>query len=114
MSKKRVINGIPVEEGRGSVYADLGYAESRDLEIKARLVTEVAEIIKRRRLTQHQAAEILGLTQPRISRLLKGQFRGVSEKRLLDCLTRLGRDVEILVKPAPQNRDVGRSTVHFV
>lgn len=113
MSKKRVINGISVEEAVGSVYSDLGFAESREVEIKARLVTEVAEIIKRRRLTQQQAAEILGLTQPKISRLLKGQFRGVSERRLLDCLTRLGRDVEILVKPAPQNRDAGRLTVRF-
>lgn len=113
MSKKRIVNGIPVEEGTGSVYADLGYADYRDMEIKAQLVTSIAEIIKTRNLTQEQAAKILGLTQPKISGLLKGRFRGISERRLLDCLTRLGQDVEILVKTAPRNRHTGRLTVHF-
>ncbi len=77
------------------------------------MVTEVAEIIKKRGLTQEQAAEILGLTQPKVSGLLKGQFRGISERRLLDCLTRLGRDVEIVVKAAPRNRETGHLTIHF-
>ncbi len=113
MRKRRVINGIPVEEGTGSVYADLGYADSEDMEIKARLVTEIREIIYKRGLTQEQAAEILGLTQPKVSRLLKGQFRGISERRLLSCLTRLGRDVQIVVRPTPRNRDTGHLTIHF-
>lgn len=76
MSKKRVINGISVEEAVGSVYSDLGFAESREVEIKARLVTEVAEIIKRRRLTQQQAAEILGLTQPKNLEIAQGPVSG--------------------------------------
>ena len=56
---------------------------------------------------------MLGLTQPKVSALLKGQFRGVSERRLLNCLTRLGRDVQIVVKPAPPSRESGRLTVLF-
>jgi predicted XRE-type DNA-binding protein len=56
--------------------------------VKAQLVTKISDIIRKRRLTQVQAAGILGLTQPKVSGLLKGQFRGVSERRLLDCLTR--------------------------
>ncbi len=113
MRKQRVINGVPVEEGMGSVYGDLGYANSEDMMIKAQLVTKIADIIKKRGLTQEQAAEILGLTQPKVSRLLKGQFRGISERRLLDCLTRLGRDVEIVVKVRRRNREPGHLTVHF-
>lgn len=113
MKKKRAISGIPIEEGTGSVYADLGYADSEDMEVKAQLVTEIREIINQRGLTQEQAAQILGLTQPKVSRLLKGQFRGISERRLLNCLTRLGRDVQIVVKPAPRNRDTGHLTVRF-
>ncbi len=113
MRKQRVTNEIPVGEGTGSVYADLGYADSEDMVIKAQLVTQIAEIIKKRGLTQEQAAQILRLTQPKISRLLKGQFRGISERRLLDCLTRLGRDVEIVVRVAPKNRDTGRLTVRL-
>ena len=112
MREVRVIQGIPVEEGSGNVYADLGYADSEDMMMKAQLVTKIADIIRQRGLTQEKAAKLLGLTQPKISRLLKGQFRGISERRLLRCLTRLGRDVEIVVKPAPRHRG-GRLTVHF-
>jgi predicted XRE-type DNA-binding protein len=65
--------------------------------MKAQLVSKIAEIIKTRDLTQAEAASKLGLTQPKVSALLKGQFRGVSERRLLDCLTRLGRDVQIVI-----------------
>ena len=112
MRKERVMQGIPVEEGSGNVYADLGYAESEDMMVKAQLVTKIAHIIRQRGLTQERAARLLGLTQPKISRLLKGQFRGISERRLLRCLTRLGRDIEIVVKPASRRRG-GRLTVHF-
>ena len=113
MKKKRIVRGIPVEEGAGNVYADLGYSDSADMLIKARLVTEIAQIINQRGLTQGQAAEILGLTQPKVSKLLQGHFRGISERRLLDCLTRLGRDIRIVVKATPRNRDTGHLTVHF-
>jgi predicted XRE-type DNA-binding protein len=105
--------GTPVEKSSGNVYADLGYAESEDMLVKARIVSKIAEIIDQRRLTQEQAAEILRLTQPKISRLLRGQFRGISERRLLRCLTRLGRDVQIVVKQKPRRRAQGRLTVRF-
>jgi predicted XRE-type DNA-binding protein len=105
--------GITVERGSGNVYADLGFPDSKDMLVKAQLVTKVAEIIRQRRLTQKQAAKLLRLTQPKISRLLRGQFRGISERRLLRCLTQLGRDVQIVVKPTPQQRAQGRLTVRF-
>jgi predicted XRE-type DNA-binding protein len=105
--------GIPVEKGSGNVYADLGFPDSADMLVKAQLVTKIAEIIRQRRLTQAQAAKLLRLTQPKISRLLRGEFRGISERRLLQCLTRLGRDVQIVVKPTPQQRAQGRLTVRF-
>jgi predicted XRE-type DNA-binding protein len=114
MRKERIVNGVSVQEGTGNVYADLGVADSADMLVKAQLVTKIADIIRKRALTQQQAAELLGLTQPKVSRLLKGQFRGISERRLLECLTHLGRDVEIVVKPTPPNRDNGRVTVHIV
>src|SRR5437879_12004243 len=89
MRKVRAIRGIPVEQGSGNVYADLSYADSEDMLVKAQLVIKIADIIRQRGLTQERAATLLGLTQPKISRLLKGQFRGISERRLLHCLTRL-------------------------
>ena len=105
--------GISVEKGSGNVYADLGFPDSEDMLVKAQLVTKVAEIIRQRRLTQKEAAKLLRLTQPKISRLLRGQFRGISERRLLRCLTQLGRDVQIVVKQTPQQRAQGRLTVRF-
>ncbi|MFI5091994.1 MAG: helix-turn-helix domain-containing protein [Candidatus Acidiferrales bacterium] len=113
MRKDRVIRGVSVQGGSGNVYADLGYADSEDMLVKAQLVTKIADIIRQRGLTQEKAAKLLGLTQPKISRLLKGQFRGISERRLLRCLTRLGRDVQIVVKPASRHRGGGQLTVHF-
>ncbi len=112
MKKERIMNGIPVQEGSGNVYADLGYPDSEDMIVKAQLVTKIAAIIRQRELTQERAAKLLGLTQPKISKLLKGKFRGISERRLLRCLTRLGSDVEIVVKPTVRHRG-GRLTVHF-
>ena len=76
--------------------------------VKAELAAKIAEIIQRRVLTQADAARILGLTQPKISALLKGRFRGISEHRLLECLTHLGRDVHIVIKPVPRSRTNGR------
>ncbi|MBZ5644115.1 MAG: helix-turn-helix domain-containing protein [Acidobacteriia bacterium] len=104
---------MKVEVGSGNVYADLGYADAEDMLVKAQLMTKIAEIIRQRRLTQTQAAKLLRLTQPKISRLLRGEFRGVSERRLLRCLTLLGRDVQILVKQAPPRRASGQLTVRF-
>ena len=111
MKKERVVRGIPVEEGSGNVYLDLGYADSERMLVKAQLASKIAEIIQRRALTQAGAAEVLGLTQPKVSALLKGQFRGISEHRLLECLTRLGRDVHIVIKPTARNRSNGRLTL---
>ncbi|HLQ76370.1 MAG TPA: XRE family transcriptional regulator, partial [Terriglobia bacterium] len=61
--------GIQIEKGSGNVYADLGFPDSEDMLVKAQLVTKIAEIIRQRRLTQAQAAKLLRLTQPKISRL---------------------------------------------
>ena len=75
------------------------------------LVTEIVDQVKLRRLTQAEASELLGFSQPKFSNLLRGQFRGVSEKKLMECLTRLGRDIEIVVRPAPRSRREGKITV---
>jgi predicted XRE-type DNA-binding protein len=112
MKKEQAVRDTHVEESRGNVYHDLGFTDSEDMIVKAQLVTQIADIIKERGLTQQKAAAILGLTQPKVSNMLKGQFRGISARRLLNCLTRLGRDVQIVVKPTRQQR-AGRLTVHF-
>ena len=67
---------------------------------KSRLARFIADILKQRGLTQTQAAELLGIDQPKISRLVRGQFREFSLERLIQFLGALDRQVDIVVRPA--------------
>ena len=102
-----------IEHGSTNVYADLGLDNAEEMLIKAQLATKISDIIKRRKLTQMQAAELLGISQPKLSGLLRGQFRGISESKMLECLTRLGCDIEIVVKATPRSRTEGHVKVVF-
>ena len=113
MSKRKIIDGTEVHEGSGNVYRDLGYQDADEMLVKAQLVAKISEIIRSQELTQVEAARILGVTQPKLSGLLRGQFRGVSERKLIDCLTSLGRDVQIVVKDTPRRRAAGKLSVVF-
>jgi predicted XRE-type DNA-binding protein len=104
---------LEYEIGSGNVYADLGFQDASEMLVKAQLVSKIAELIQKKGYTQSEAAALLGLTQPKLSELLRGRFRGVSERRLMDCLTSLGRDIEIVVKPAPRSRASGKLSVVF-
>ena len=95
------------------VYADLGYSNAEEMLVKAKLVSKIADIVREKGLTQAQTAKVLGLTQPKVSALLRGQFRGISERKLIECLTSLGRDVQIVVKDVPRRRAGGKLTVVF-
>jgi predicted XRE-type DNA-binding protein len=62
-------------------------------------VVKIAKIVSDRGWSQQQAAKVMGLTQPKLSKMLNGQFRGISEAKLMDCLIRLGCEVKIVVRP---------------
>lgn len=102
-----------IERGGGNVYADLGMADEGEMRVKAQLAAEIGSILRDRRLTQVQAAEILAMPQPKVSEMLRGRFRGISESKMIDCLARLGRDVQIVVKAAPKSRPEGKVEVVF-
>jgi predicted XRE-type DNA-binding protein len=102
-----------IEISSGNVYADLGDTQAEEMLIKARLAYKIGEIIKHRHLTQTDAANLLGLTQPKLSGLLRGQFRGISEAKMLDCLNRLGRDVQIVVCKRSRSQVGGHTSVVF-
>ena len=104
-------NPIEVEEASGNVFADIGLLNPEERLAKADLAIRIDEAIRARRLTQSRAAHILGIDQPKISRLLRGQLSGFSTERLMHFLTLLGRDVEITVKPAPRSRRQGHLRV---
>ena len=86
-------------EERTNVYAQLGFPDAEEMLVKAQLVSKIAEILRERGWSQQQAAKVLGLTQPKLSKMLRGQFRGISEIKMMDCLIRLGRAVKIVVGP---------------
>jgi predicted XRE-type DNA-binding protein len=104
---------IEIEESSGNVYADLGMVDADEMVVKAQLATKIGEIIKGRRWSQQQAADVLGIPQPKLSKMLRGQFRGISEAKMLDCLVRLGRNVQIVVGPARRAASSGRVAVVF-
>ena len=103
---------IEIETGSANVYADLGRADADEMLVKAQLASKIGDIIKRRKLTQAQAAEIIGIPQPKLSRLLRGQFLGISEAKMMDCLKKLGHDIRIVVGSA--RRASGEGTVKVV
>jgi predicted XRE-type DNA-binding protein len=98
--KTRLIDGIEVHRSSGNVFADLGLPESEKLKIKTGLVIEIRKAMLSRGLTQQEAAKRMGITQPKVSDMMRGDFANLSERKLMDCLTRLGYDIEIKVRPA--------------
>ena len=97
---KRQVENIEVTRGSGNVYADLGLPDAEKLRIKTGLVIEIRKAMRRLELTQQEAAKRMGITQPKVSDMMRGDFSNLSERRLMDCLNRLGYDIEIKVKPA--------------
>ena len=95
----RTINGIEVQRGSGNVFADLGLPNADKLKIKSGLVIEIIRAMCRRKLTQKAAAERMGIPHPKVSAMLRGDFSNLSERKLMDCLNRLGYDIEIKVRP---------------
>ena len=102
---------ITVQVGSTNVYADLGYADAAEMQRKSRLAGEIARSVKARRLTQADAATLLGIDQSKVSRITRGQFRGVSEAKLLELVARLGHDVMIVVGPV--RRRAGKIELQF-
>lgn len=92
------------EIGTGSVFENIGFKNYKEMETKSNLVTEISKAIKNKKLTQMQAAKILNISQPKLSELLSGQFRGYSVERLIYFLNELGQDVDIVVRAKPRSR----------
>jgi predicted XRE-type DNA-binding protein len=97
---KRMINSVEVEMSSGNVFADLDLPDADKLKIKSGLVIEITKAVRNLGLSQEEAGRRMGLPQPKLSGLLRGNFSNVSERKLMDCLNRLGSDIEIKVKPA--------------
>ena len=111
--RKKIVNGMEVLVGTDNVYADLGFPNAEEMQVKARLAYKITESIKAKGWTQQQAAEATGMPQPKLSQMLRGQFHGISEAKLMECLTRLGYSVQIVVGKPSSKKSVKPVEVLF-
>lgn len=105
---------IKLEKSTGNVFEDLGLSVSGERLAKADLAAKIAQIISKRHLSQAQAAELLGITQPKVSAILNGRLRGFSLEKLLHLMMALDRDIEIIVKRKPRTKNHGELRVTYV
>ena len=101
---------IEAHESSGNVFADLGLPDSEDRLLKAGIVAELQRLIKERELTQVKAAKLVGVSQPDLSHLLRGDFDDYSAERLMKMLTAFEQDIEIIMKPHRKAGQRGRIT----
>ncbi len=99
------MSGKRYETGSDNVFQDIGVPNPEEHLVKAQLVFRIHGIIKKRRLKQVEAADLLGIRQPDVSKMLRGEFRQFSVERLLRFLVALNQDVEIVVRPHSGRRD---------
>jgi predicted XRE-type DNA-binding protein len=95
----RKVRGIEMQDASAHIFADLGRPAAEEHYVKAQLVFQIQQIMKARKLRQTAAAALMGITQPDVSNLLRGRFRGYSIERMLSFLQALDQDIEIVVKP---------------
>jgi predicted XRE-type DNA-binding protein len=101
---------IDVYQGSGNVFADLGLPNPEERLLKANIVSELHRLIKQRGLTQVKAAKLVGIHQPDLSLLLRGDFDDYSVGRLMKMLTVFEQDIEIVMKPHGKSGKPGRIT----
>ena len=101
-----------IEMGSANIFADLGRPDADAHFLKAQIVSEIYRLANERKLTQAAAGKRMGISQPEVSRMFKGNFREYSVDRLIGFLTGFDRDVEIVVKPRKRTGKPGRITFH--
>ena len=109
--RKSKLQTEKVEASSGNVFADLGLEDSEGLLLKAKLATKIAQLIEKKGWTQAQTAERIGLDQPKVSRLLRGQLSGFSADRLFAVLNRLGHSVEVRISAVERSPEKSHTRV---
>lgn len=106
--------GHEYEKSSGNVFADLELPNADELHRKALLVDTIRRGIQDRGWTQQQAASVLGISQPKLSLMLRGRFNGISETKIMDCVAKMGNEVRIVVSPCPNpSTQMGQVQVVF-
>ena len=97
---------IDYTESCGNVFADIGLENADELHAKSKLAVQVLKIIKKRKLTQTQAAKILDTNQSQLSLLKSGDcLKRFTFDRLMSWLTKLDQDVTVIVKRKSRNQE---------
>lgn len=99
------------EDSSGNVFADIGFRNAKQELLKAKLTVEIYRLLKKRGVTQQDAAKLLGTTQAQVSALMRCKPVSVSVGRLMEFLTVLGQDIEVTVKPAARRKAGDMSVV---
>ena len=106
-----------LHRGSGNVYKDLGFADAEEMQAKAMLASRIMSILNKKRWSQEKSASFLGLKQPKISLLSRGQFSGFSLGKLISLLSKLNQNIEIVVKnnrSSSKKHHVGHVSVTYV
>lgn len=105
------MSDVEIEEGSGNVYADLGFADADEMNLKAKLAQSIHGLIRQKKLSHKKVGDLDGLTQLEVSLLLRGHFNDVSVAKMIKCITGLGLDVDIIIKPPDILQRKGRLEV---
>jgi predicted XRE-type DNA-binding protein len=108
MSKK---TGTTIVHGTNNIFSDIGRPDADTHLLKAELVSRIQDVIAEQKLTQVKASKRMGISQPNVSRLLNGQFRDMSVERLMRLLTKLGCNVDIVIRN-PGRSAKSKDTIH--
>ena len=100
-----------ITRGTGNVFADLGYPDATERQTKLRLAYALNQVLEQRKLSQAEAAKVLGVTQPKVSALRHYKLAGFSVERLMTLLNALDQDVEIVISRKPRSRRAARTSV---
>jgi predicted XRE-type DNA-binding protein len=110
MAKRRGESTM-ITRGSTNVFEDLGYPDAAERQAKLRLAYALNQVMEHRGLTQAAAATLLGLSQPKVSALRNYKLAGFSVERLMNLLTALDQDIEIIIRRKARSRKGGRITV---
>jgi predicted XRE-type DNA-binding protein len=111
MASRNTDRDAGIIRGTENVFADLGYPDAAERQAKLRLAYALNQVLEQRKLSQAEAAKVLGVTQPKVSALRHYKLAGFSVERLMTLLTALDRDVEIVIKRKPRSRRAARISV---
>ena len=100
-----------IVRGTKNVFADLGYPDAAERQAKLHLAYALNQVLDERKLSQAEAAKVLGVTQPKVSALRDYKLAGFSVERLMNLLTALDQDIEIVIRRKPRSRKAARISV---